>query len=359
VTLVGPTQRRGYCRRAAASALPRNQILLGDALDRLRQLPSESVDCVMTSPPYHLLRDYGIEGQLGDETRVEDYVTRLVAVIDEIARVLARRGSLWLNLGDSYSRDARYGAARKSLLLAPERVALQLVARGWILRNKVVWAKPNPLPHSVTDRLTCSWEYLFHLVRAERYVYELDAVRVPHTSAGKVLTALARGAKAKTGTLKYTATRPDWAGPLAGNNSGLAKARADGRPGHRLGKNPGDVWTIPTARFAGSHFAVFPEALVERPLRATCPTRLCSRCERPWKQQGNQAIRPVCGCKAPWRRGLVLDPFIGSGTTAVVAERLQRDWLGIELNPAYRALALERIENARRSARSVQNASER
>jgi DNA modification methylase len=147
--------------------------------------------------------------------------------------------------------------------------------------------------------------------------------------------------------LKYDAPRPSWAGPLAGNNSGLARARAEGRAGHRDGKNPGDVWTISTAGFRGAHFAVFPEALVERPLRATCPARVCVRCGRAWTQQRGVAIAPICQCMAASHPGLVLDPFMGSGTTALVAERLGRDWLGIELNADYRALAQSRLSDAR------------
>jgi len=343
VTAVRTVRRRGYCRAASDRAPRRNMVLAGDALTRLKSLPTASVDCVVTSPPYFLLRDYAQDGQLGLEPDVGDYVDRLVAMSDELARVLKPAGSFWLNLGDSYSRHPRYGAPPKSLLLAPERVALALVERGWVLRNKIVWAKPNPMPHSVTDRLNCGWEYLFHFVRTCRYFYDLDAIREPHRSGRKVLTAPARHAKAKTGTLKYDGRKPDWAGPLAGNNSGLVRARAEGRAGHALGKNPGDVWTIPTAGYHGAHFAVFPERLIERPLRATCPARVCASCGNAWTQSRGVATAPMCACNAGSRPGLVLDPFMGTGTTALVAQQLGRDWLGIELSADYRALARERI----------------
>jgi DNA modification methylase len=156
--------------------------LVGDAPAVLRRLPSASIDCVVTSPPYHLLRHYGGGSEeLGTETHVDDYVARLVAVMDEIAHVLKPTGSVWLNLGDSYSRHARFGAPPKSLLLAPERLLLALSRQGWIVRNKVIWAKTAGLPASVTDRLTCQWEPLYLLVRSPHYHFDLDAGS--HTAA--------------------------------------------------------------------------------------------------------------------------------------------------------------------------------
>jgi DNA modification methylase len=336
-----------YCRRQVpARQLPRQQVLLGDAARRLAELPAASVDTVVTSPPYFLLRNYDAAEQLGLELNVEAYVEHLVAVLEEVARVLKPTGSLWLNLGDSYSHSNEYGAPPKSLLLAPERITLALVARGWILRNKVVWSKPNPMPQSVGDRLTCSWEYFFHLVRTPRYFYDLGAIREPHLSAKKSLTTAARHAKAKTGPARNSA-RPSWAGPLAGNNAGLRRARAAGRPGHPDGKNPGDVWRVPTASFKGAHHAVYPTNLIARPLLATCPARTCVACGQPWTQTRAVAKTPSCACDAGWQPGLVLDPFMGSGTTAVAAARLGREWVGVELNPEYRKLALARIAATR------------
>jgi DNA modification methylase len=329
---------------------PRNEILLGDALDQLRTLADASVDCVVTSPPYYLLRTYGHRRQLGLEDTVDAYVARLVSICDELARVLKPTGTLWFNLGDSYSRHDRYGAPPKSLLMAPERVAAALIERGWVLRSKVVWSKPNPMPSSVRDRLTCSWEYLFVFARQRDYFFDLDAIRQPHRShrgTGRGLTRAGGRATAETGQLKYATPHGEWAGPLAGKNDGLARARAEGRAGHSLGKNPADVWTLATGNYRGAHFATFPERLVERPLRAGCPARVCATCGRAWTQQALTPTAPACGCgHRRWRPGLVLDPFIGSGTTAVAAARLGRDWLGIELNPAYRRLALQRIATA-------------
>jgi DNA modification methylase len=317
-----------------------NRIIVGDALEKLRTLPSSSVDCVITSPPYFLLRNYGHRDQLGLEATVTEWVDHLVSVMDEIARVLKPTGSVWLNLGDSFSRGHRYGAPAKSLLLGPERLLLALADRGWIVRNKVIWAKPNPMPASVADRLTCSWEPLYLLVRSPTYFFDLDVVREPHRST-------ARRSVVKEG--KYEGAHPEWAGPLAGKNDGLLRARREGRAGHPLGKNPGDVWAFSTATYKGAHFAVYPEQLIERPIRLSCPQKVCANCGSPWgrpRQRHRLAdLAPTCVHRGPTKPGTVLDPFLGAGTTAVVAARLRRRWIGIELNPTYADLATTRVRS--------------
>lgn len=159
--------------------LPRNTVLDGDALAVLAAIPDASVDTVITSPPYFLLRNYGSKGELGAEAAVATYLDRLLAICDHLGRVLKPTGSLWLNIADSYSRHARYGAPPKSLLLVPQRLSIGLVERGWTIRNHIVWAKPNPTPASVLDRLTATHETVLHAVRAGRYFYDLDAIRVP------------------------------------------------------------------------------------------------------------------------------------------------------------------------------------
>lgn len=305
--------------------LPRNTILIGDAAMRLRDLPSASVDCVITSPPYFQLRNYQAVGQIGLEPSVDGWVRALVPVFAEAARVLKPTGVLWLNLGDSFSRHHRYGAAPKSLLLAPERLLLALAADGWIVRNKVIWSKTNPLPSSVIDRLSLSYEVVYFLVRSPRYHFDLDAIREPHRSSA---------AKRARPPLNLT---PDWAGPLASTLGGLRGARAAGTPGHPLGKNPGDVWQIATRGYKGAHFATFPEALVLRPLLASCPAAICTACGQPWTCQAR------CQCGAPTKPGVVLDPFFGSGTVGVAAQKHGRDWIGVELNPAYVQLAEARL----------------
>lgn len=325
----------------------RNRILIGDAVTRLGELPAHSVDTVVTSPPYFQLRDYATPGQIGLEPTPQAWVAKLRAVGAEIARVLAPHGSWWLNLGDSYSRGDG-GVAAKSLVLAPERLLLALAEDGWLVRNKIVWHKPNPVPTSATDRLNTSWEPLYLLVRSPRYYFDLDAIRSPHQTTGSPSGSPPRRDR----------HRPQWAGPLAGDQHGLARLRAQGLPGHPLGKNPGDVWRFPTAPRRGRRLAVFPDGLVERAVRAGCPEAVCTGCQRPWQRpvrrpaagsaQRNH-LQPDCACGAPARASLVLDPFLGSGTTARVAQRLGRDWLGIELHPATARAARQRL-NADASA---------
>lgn len=323
------------------SALHRQTIIGGDAQARLAELPERSIDVVVTSPPYVGLRRYeaGPE-EIGTETSVEAFVARLLGVTEQIARVLKPSGSFWLNIADSFSRSQRWGAPRKGMLLAPERLLIGLSDQGWLVRSKVIWSKPNPLPSSVRDRFSAAHEMVFHLVRSPYYFFDLDAVRIPHRSSGRGLTAPARRAKAKTGPPR----RARFAGPLAnGDNRGLLRARAEGRPGHPGGKNPGDVWTVPTAGFRGPHPAVFPERLIERPLLATCPVRVCVDCGTHWAQQALVPLAAACDCASRFEPGIVLDPFMGAGTTAVVAKRHGYDWLGVELKESYRTLATKRI----------------
>jgi site-specific DNA-methyltransferase (adenine-specific) len=305
------------------SGQPRNTILVGDVTVRLRELATASIDCVITSPPYFQLRDYGASGQLGQEATVGEWVENLRAVFREVARVLKPAGSVWLNLGDGFSRHQRYGAPPKGMLLGPERLIIGLAADGWIVRNKVVWAKTNHLPTSVTDRLSLTYEPIYFLVRSRRYFYDLDAIRVPHTSAPKHRPA-------------SSAEKAAWSGVLAAPRKGLLKLEAQGRVGHPLGKNPGDVWRLAVSNYRGAHFATFPEEMVRRPILATCPFRVCGRC-------GAAQPVPGCECSASYVPGIVLDPFFGAGTVGVVARKLGRDWLGIELNEDYVKLAEQRL----------------
>lgn len=319
--------------------IARNAVLIGDALTRLRELPAASVDCIITSPPYFQLRDYGVDGQLGQETHVDEWVANLRAVCREMHRVLAPHGSLWLNLGDAYSRHRRFGAAPKSLLLGPERLTRALVADGWLLRNKVVWAKTNPLPSPSKDRLTNAHEFVYFLSKRPSYYFDLDSIREPLASVRKPRT----GSRTPQSAL----------GVLAGGRDGLVAMAEKGLSGHPLGKNPGDVWRIGSASFRGAHFATFPPELVRRPLLATCPEAVCTACGSPWRRSARRVEfragvpqpRPLvpCGCQAATRSGLVFDPFFGVGTVAIVAEANCRDWLGIELNPEYVAMAEARL----------------
>ncbi len=285
-----------------------NQIIIGDAATTIATLPSESVDIVVTSPPYFRLRNYQVDGQLGLEPHVDQWVDELQLVAQALHRVLKPTGTLWLNLGDSYSTHSREGAPRKSLLLGPERLAQRMVEDGWLLRNKIIWAKTNPMPVSVRDRLSATHEYLYVFAREPHYYFNLDAIRIPHTSRSTPRTRPPTKDRA----------REAWRGPNSDGGSGLAKLRATGLVGHRLGKNPGDVWRIACSSYRGAHHATFPVELAHRAILTGCPPG-----------------------------GIVLDPFMGAGTTAIAAEALGRDWLGIELNPDFANLALDRIQTAR------------
>lgn len=329
--------------------LPRNTILQGDARKMLASLLPESVDCCVTSPPYvNALRDYGAAGQIGREPSVTEYVASLMAVLRPVRRLLKDSGSMWLNLGDAYNRGRRFEVPVGSLMLAPQRVALALAADGWTIRNIVVWHKPNPLPQSARDRLSPVYEVVVFATKTRRYFFDADAIRVPHRSAE-------RTGRKRPGELGRR---------YQGGNSGLAKLKAAGRVGNAAGKNPGDLWTIPTAADRRGHQATFPEPLIERPILACTPELICVQCDRAWTRptrivsrktkEGMRHTREIgelrrCDCFAPTRPGVVLDPFMGTGTTAVVAERLRRDWLGVELNRQYAQLAERRIDTARRA----------
>ena len=280
----------------------------GDALEVLASLDAGSVDCIVTSPPYFGLRDYGVGGQIGAEDSPAEFVAALVDVFREARRVLADDGTLWLNLGDSYasgSRTAyantgkaagRIGTTRppsalpaKNLLGIPWRVAFALQDDGWILRNDIIWHKPNAMPESVRDRLSKRYEHLFLFSKKPRYHFDLDAIREP--------------------ILKGAAGSEFHTGKTGGHQLGRASSRPRGT--HPNGKNPGDVWSISTQPFTGAHFATFPIALPERCVLA--------------------------GCKPG---GTVLDPFSGSGTTGMVAAKHGRRYVGIDLNADYLDLSL-------------------
>jgi DNA modification methylase len=294
-------------------------VLLGDCRAVMAEMEPESVHTVVTSPPYWGLRDYGQDGQLGLEPTPEAYVESMVAVFREVKRVLRSDGTVWLNLGDSYAattagkaygwtngktseRDAETMASYKTVGLPPGlkpkdlvgipwRVAFALQADGWYLRSDIIWAKPNPMPESVTDRPTKSHEYLFLLSKSPRYYYDNDGVREPHT-------APERQGKRNSG----------W--DFGDYNAGNSEHVLDYNP---AGRNLRSVWTIATQPYPGAHFATFPQALVEPCIKAGCP-----------------------------EGGTVLDPFAGSGTTGLVAQRLSRRAILIDLNADYLEQVMDR-----------------
>jgi DNA modification methylase len=283
----------------------------GDCREVLAGLSADLVDCVVTSPPYWGLRDYGNEGQLGLERTPEEYVANLVQVFQEVRRVLKPSGTCWLNLGDSYASDMKgsggptpkqasntgsfyeprklaHGLKPKDLVGIPWRVAFALQADGWYLRSDIIWSKPNPMPESVTDRPTKSHEYLFLLTKSARYYFDADAVREAQVSDHASGNGFKRDAR-----LSY---RDD--NGARGNDEQWQPSAA--------GRNIRSVWTIATRPYPGAHFAVFPPELPERCIKAGSPAN-----------------------------GMVLDPFGGSGTVGMVANRLSRRAILIDLNPEY------------------------
>ena len=295
-------------------------ILKGDCREVLRTLPDESVHCVVTSPPYWGLRDYGVTGQIGFEVSPEAFVDEMVSVFREVRRVLRSDGTCWLNLGDRYMGGGRGGGAenckqrtnvgsldaapnqrvvgykQKDLVGAPWLVAFALRADGWYLRQDIIWSKPNPMPESVRDRCTKAHEYLFLLSKSERYHYDQAAIAETAINAGKVI--------GYDGSQKNCET--------AGDPRFATRITSDRTVGDT--RNRRSVWEIATQPYAEAHFATFPPGLIEPCILAGCP-----------------------------KGGTVLDPFGGAGTTGLVADRLGRDAILIELNPEYAAMAERRI----------------
>lgn len=435
-----------------------NEILVGDVIEKLRELADESVNCVVTSPPYWGLRDYGTgkwEGgdsscshmrdskksdmtitghknfddmngvgdaiykivcrrcgalrkdkQIGLEESPDDYVKKLVAVFREVRRVLRSDGVVWLNLGDSYAGSGKgawdnkdggqketyipdsdspqtsiakvpLGLKTKDLVGIPWRVALALQADGWWLRSDIIWAKPNPMPESVVDRPTKSHEYIFLLTKSSKYFYDSEAIKEPLAES-----TIGRGS-VDFGGAKGRAYQPSPEDPnFRGGNEQWGRTY-DYAESSANGRNKRSVWTVATKPFSEAHFATYPEELIEPCIKAGCPENVCSKCgksrvriverkrlRRDELSRDNPNFRPNqyagsyeningkgdagfsetktvgwsdCGCGVPFVHGVVMDIFMGAGTTAVVAKKLHRDWLGIELNPDYVVIALKRI----------------
>lgn len=329
------------------------EILVGDCRDMLARLPDESVHTVVTSPPYFGLRDYGVDGQIGLEPSPAEFVETMVDVFREVRRVLRSDGTLWLNLGDSYAgswgaqgkretpgeisrnsvrnhpKRARQtstireeGLKPKDLIGIPWRVAFALQAEGWWLRQDIVWSKPNPMPESVRDRCTKAHEYLFLMSKSERYYFDQEAIlepvspntnaRVSQAVMEQVGSARAHGGNDHREQMKAVVRRPKVAAAGSGIKYNDSFDAAVCMPVDK--RNKRTVWTVATEGFSEAHFATFPPALVVDCIKAGCPAG-----------------------------GTVLDPFFGAGTTGLVANREQRNCIGIELNPAYAAMAERRI----------------
>ena len=306
-----------------------NKILQGDVLARLKDIPDNYVQMVCTSPPYWALRDYGAEGQFGLEPTPEGYVEKLVEIGQELKRVLRDDGTFWLNLGDTYwgggwrgaelnkrSGDMQKGhqgshcgdamsmgkgshslIKPKDMVGIPWRSAFGLQADGWYLRQDIIWSKPNPMPESVVDRCTKAHEYIFLLSKSKNYYYDSNAIKQPYK--------------------ENTKPGSQFGGKKGNSELGMKSKLQKSEQGYfemKDGANMRSVWTIPVRPFKGAHFATFPEKIPEL-------------CIRAGSKEGD----------------IVLDPFFGSGTTGWVAQRLGRNWLGIELNPDYIKIAEERF----------------
>ena len=280
-------------------------------------IPDESVDCVVTSPPYYGLRDYGIDGQIGLEESPEEYVNTMVEVFREVWRVLKPTGTVWLNLGDTYVgtgskgeyKDPKHpmgrngqtiavnnkvqGLKQKDLIGIPWKVAFALQSDGWYLRSDIIWSKPNPMPESVQDRPTKAHEYIFLLTKNAKYYYDADAISEPTTTFD--LTVRDRD----TTRLNNVPGRERMSG-LTTNSYET--------------KNKRSVWSVNTQPYSEAHFATFPEKLIEPCILAGCP-----------------------------KDGVVLDPFVGSGTTSAVAQKYGRKSIGTDLNKEYLDIAVKRI----------------
>lgn len=313
------------------------KILCGDAIEMLKTIPPDTVDMCVTSPPYYNLRDYGVSGQIGTEATPEEYIDKLVGVFREVRRVLRQDGTLWVNIGDSYAHDSKWGGKTggkhakglhgktgvrrrktstglkdKDLMGIPWMLAFALRADGWYLRQDIIWHKTNAMPESVRDRCTKAHEYIFLLSKSRRYYFDHAAIKEPRNSDKNDPVAGSKGAFGPpqtrlrgSGNLqrKY---RPTPGGKHLGGNIPYS--------GESLLRSRRDVWTVSTAGFKGAHFATFPEKLVEPCILAGCP-----------------------------EGGVVLDPFFGSGTTGAVAVKKNRRYIGIEINPEYAELSRGRI----------------
>ncbi len=364
-----------------------NVILNGEALTHLKNFEDECINCVMTSPPYWALRDYGVEGQLGLELTFEEYIDKLCNIFDEIKRVLQKDGTCWVNLGDTYGGSGKgagfegakeswnfkkkpeYNFPDKSLAVIPFRFAIEMINRGWILRNTIIWKKPNCMPSSAKDRFTVDFEYLFFFSKSKKYWFETQYDDIKEESKERYKYDFKPGGRAwdKDPNSLY-------------GKMGSMKINPKGR-------NKRTVWEITTKSFPEAHFAVYPEELCEIPIKSGCPEFICMKCgkarekiidsserinTRPALKTGNsksgkdddpnkelhkadiskhrqQIIYKEkgytnCNCKAGFTGGIVLDPFFGSGTTGLVALKQNKKFIGIELSKDYIKIAEKRLK---------------
>jgi DNA modification methylase len=317
------------------------RILIGDCRERLRELPDASVNCCVTSPPYFGLRDYGHEGQMGLEPTPDEFVAGMVEVFREVRRVLRDDGTLWLNIGDSYNSGANYSPnapsndgskqqtnrgshkhrqpilrshKHKDLIGIPWMLAFALRADGWYLRQDIIWSKPNPMPESVRDRCTKAHEYLFLLSKGPRYYFDAEAIAEAASGWNGSRFDTGKTDEHQLGRSQRWEQRKAKGEPTRQGLAGAGAVGASDVGGGLETRNKRSVWEVATQPFSEAHFATYPPALIEPCILAGCP-----------------------------KGGTVLDPFGGAGTTGLVADRLQRDAILVELNPEYAAIAEKRL----------------
>jgi len=327
------------------------KILQGNCIDKIKELEDNSIDCVVSSPPYFGLRDYGTDEQFGLEKTYQDYLANTVKVFETFKPKLKDTATIWWNVGDSYSSGSRtsttnqslrgnkdYGVTRtpvqndikeKDLLMIPNRVAIALQEAGWYIRSEIIWHKPNPMPESVKDRPTSCHEKIWLITKNKKYYYDAEAIKEPitDTTAIRLLqknidnqegSSRANGGMKSNGNMKAMGRKKfdknmGGSGTSFVDHSGYKKA--DGTYMINPTRNKRNVWTVTTKPFKGSHFATFPKDLIEPCIKAGCP-----------------------------ENGIVLDPFGGAGTTGIVSALNNRNAILIELNPEYIKIAEDRIE---------------
>lgn len=301
-----------------------NKIICGYAFSVLKTLPSDLVDCIVTSPPYWNLRDYNADGQLGMEEYFEDFIDKLITIFNECGRVLKKNGTLWVNLGDTYNGDKTgnqdlkntgvnnstivkskdINIANKSLLMIPERFAINMIDNGWCLRNQIIWHKPNQMPQSAKDRFTVDFEKVFFFTKIDKGYHFEQQLELAHGYDGRKDTEY-KGGNKDVSIGKHTRWKHNKNTRIKGQPPNSMHVRREmGIPDEiYYERNVRTVWSVNTKGYSGAHFATFPEELAARMIKAGCP-----------------------------ENGLVLDPFMGAGTTGLVARKLNRNYLGIELN---------------------------
>lgn len=315
-----------------------NSIIKGDALQGLKKLADKSVNMCMTSPPYWALRDYGIEGQLGLEPTFDEYITDLCNIFDEVKRVLRDDGTCWINLGDTYGGKEKkndYMSPKykknlnnsfkrpngkinsKCLMGIPFRFAIEMMSRGWILRNTIIWQKPNCMPSSVKDRFTVDFEYLFFFSKKKQYYFEkqYEPYENPKDTLYRKKIRAGKEYNTKQPYQENTPYIRDFKTKKDSKVRGIPQHHGSDISYDEKGRNKRAVWPISTTKFPDAHFAVYPEELCEIPLKAGCP-----------------------------EKGIVLDPFFGAGTTGLVALKQGKKFIGVELNPEYVEIAEKRLK---------------